>query len=79
MYKDTESGLATNAGSKMAFKGNHHFLCKYEQPANGLLEEWQVKFNVIINHFRVRVEQVIGMIKRHSMLYKGSSAAPTSC
>ena len=58
-----------------AFKGNHHFLCKYEQPANGLLEEWQVKFNVIVNHFRVRVEQVIGMVKRHSMLqgvFRGS-------
>ena len=34
-----------------------------------------MKYNVIINHFRVRVEQVIGMIKKHSMLqgvFRGS-------
>ena len=50
-------------------------LCKFEQPANGLLEPWQVKFNVILNHFRVRVEQVIKLIKTHSMLdgvFRGS-------
>ena len=58
-----------------AFEANHHILVKFQQPKNGLVFPWQVKMNVIFNYFRLRVEHIIGMIKKHTMfdgVYRGS-------
>ena len=77
-FEPWEWGLGDGESSmplSLVVQANHHILVKFQQPKNGLLFPWQVKMNVIFNYFRLRVEHVIGMIKKHSMfdgVYRGS-------
>lgn len=58
-----------------AFLSNPHILVKHIQPAGGLLTKPQVTINTIFNYWRLRVEHIIGEIKRHDMfdgVFRGS-------
>ena len=60
-----------------AFEASWHILVKYQKPALGVLTKPQVKFNAQFNYWRLRVEHIIGVVKRHSALdgtFRGSYA-----
>ena len=60
-----------------AFKANRNIMIKVQQPDGGILTRGQIKANTIFNHWRLRVEHIVGEVKRHSMfsgVYRGSFA-----
>ena len=69
-FEEWEWGLGDGA-----FESNNHILVKYQQPPKGLLTEDRVYMNTIFNYWSLRVEHIIGEIKRHDMLagvFRGS-------
>ena len=60
-----------------AFKANPNIMIKVQQPPDGILTRNQIRANTIFNHWRLRVEHIVGEVKRHAMfsgVYRGSFA-----
>ena len=60
-----------------AFEAAWHILVKYQKPANGVMTREMVEFNAEFNYWRLRVEHIIGVVKRHDALdgvFRGSYA-----
>ena len=60
-----------------AFESAWHILVKYQKPQNGVLTKEMVEFNAKFNYWRLRVEHITGVVKRHAVLegvFRGSYA-----
>ena len=60
-----------------AFESSWHILVKFQKPVGGVLNREMVQFNAEFNYWRLRVEHIIGVVKRHDALdgvWRGSYA-----
>ena len=60
-----------------AFESTWHILVKYQKPQGGVLSREMVQVNAEFNYWRLRVEHIIGDVKKHDALngiYRGEYA-----